>query len=203
MGIGSEFVKQIESCGYNLTNIQLKSINNSGHIVGYLTCGKYNEKTKKYVGIESFPFYWDGTIHIIPVALSINFPREDDFKIKINNNGSVLIVPYGDTTSYIWSKENGLKIISDLEGKAINDLNVVLGHNSICVDNKTIAFSELLGINDIYDMAPPYSDTFSIERIAIGREAVLEINNKGQIFCMGYMWGVWYPCILNPKGISP
>lgn len=66
IGIGSEFVKQIESYGYNLTNINSTSINNNGDIIGYLTYGKYNEKQNKYVSTESFPFYWDGNFHIIP-----------------------------------------------------------------------------------------------------------------------------------------
>ncbi len=141
--------------------------------------------------------------YIIPVSLPLSFP-EHQLIIKLNNNGFVLIVhPYDNTKSYIWNKKDGLKILPDFEGKAINDFNAVLGYHSVWFDDRPITFSELLGVNDINNIAPPYSDTYSVERIGTGRESVLEINNIGQIFCMGWVWGMWHPCVLNPIEVAP
>lgn len=199
LGLGSKFVQQIEFYGFNVTNIKITSINNNGDIVGFITNGKYNEKQKKYIGFESFSFFWDGTLHIIPVHLPLLNGQDNYFILKLNNEGYVLVSNIGDGNSYIWHKFDGLKTLDDFTGKDINDSNVVLGYNSIWLEDKFYTFADLLGVRDINNMATAYSDTYSIERISCGRDAILGLNNKGQILCMAYIWGIWHPCILDPN----
>lgn len=189
MGPGSKFTKEIEAHGYHVMAIQILSINNSGHMAGYFTNGKYNNKQKKYINIETFPFYWDGDFHLIPVNLPLDFSEHQE-KIKLNNHG-VVLVSHG-TETYLWDKQNGLQVLSNFKGFFLTDSNVVFG-SSIWRDGRNITLSELLGA-DINNLAPPFSDDYRVERIG----HVFGMNNKGQILCSGYLWGEWHPCILEP-----
>jgi len=209
MGPGSDFAKEFEVAGYHAMDIKLTSINNTGHIVGFFTNGKYNKIQKKYVAIETVPFYWDGDLHIVPVELPVNFSSyEHQLKLKLNNQGVVLIVhPFDNCQSYLWDRENGLQVLQNFAGFALNDSNEVLGWSSsggtsIWRNDRFITFSELLGVN-IHNMAPSYSESYSIERIDCGWNNMVSLNNKGQVPCIGYIWGERYPCILEPITSNP
>lgn len=192
MGPGSDFSKSIESLGFHIMEIQLMSINNKGELAGYFAYGKYNEKKKKYVRVGYECFYWDGEAHIIPLPV---FLVQEPNLMKVNNHGAVLICDfYGN---YFWRLEQGLETINNFSGSAINDSNTVLGWSSgpaIWKDGVIISIGDLLGVADIEHLAPLYSDDYAIEKLT----NFMDINNKGQILCLGYIWGDTYPCLLEP-----
>lgn len=210
MGQESEFAQNIENVGFHVMDIQLTSINNKGELVGYFGYGKYDLKKHKFVLVGYKNFFWNGDMHILPLSDSFSNNLPSPKAAKVNNNGSVLVSDFnpitGKYTSYLWDLKNGLKIIDNTCGIALNDSNTILCQEVVIKDHIYFSYSiwndgvvksldELLGVLDVNQMAPPYSDTYDIERI----ESLVNINNKGQIPCMGWIWGDQYPCMLEPN----
>lgn len=199
MGVGSEFCKQFEVLGYHVMNVTLTSINNNGEIAGYFYYGKINDKKKKYVTLGVKVFFWDGNVHILP--LSIPYPPVVE---KMNNKGAVLIGV--NSGSYLWDRDNGLKPILDFWGDSLNDSTVMLGKQlkskfdepvylpAIWKDGNIITLDGLLGVDDVNNMSPTYSETYEIECLT----DFIDINNKDQIGCSASIWKENYPCILEP-----
>lgn len=208
MGIGSEFASQIEDLGYSLISLRLMSINNKGELAGYFRYGKYNAKQRKIIAAGYKTFFWDGTVHILPLLSDSERPSI----VKLNNQGVVLAKAIGlegkkGVITYLWNRDNGLQPLLDFDGKDINDSSVILGYlkeHSCCNEyletpaiwrnGQCITLANLLGVSDLANISPPYSDTYEVERIF----DVIQINNKGQIACYGYLWGESHPCILEP-----
>lgn len=217
MGVGSEFAKQFEDLCYKIISLQLMSINNKGELAGYIRYGKYNSKQNTIVPAGYKTFFWDGSVHILPLPSDAEFPDN----VKLNYHGVVLVRTLrwkneqSIDTTYIWSINHGLQILENFYGKDINDASTVLGYitgdNGIYYVNEYgnykgyrepviwkkgqyISVASLLGVSDVNDIAPPFSDNFEVEKIY----EVIQINNKGQIACMGHVWGELHPCILEP-----
>lgn len=190
MGIGSEFSQAIEALGYHVMSIELSSVNNKGELAGNFAFGKFNEKTKKYI-VEGYKaFFWNGDLNILPL------PNDFQPTIKINNHGIAMI---NSDHCYIWDIDNGLRPILDFQGRALNDSLTVFGYSSngapgLWKNNCIYPLADLLGISDISNMAPYLSDSYDLERI----DSFNSLNNKGQIPCVGYIWGDPYPCLLEP-----
>lgn len=206
MGPGSEFAQSIENLGYHVMEIHLKSINNKGELVGYFGYGKLNTKSQNYVLVGYESFYCDGNIHIISLPIDVkSLPGE----MKVNDRGSVMIVANpspGLTKTYLWNLENGVKVIDDFYGAHLNNFDVILGqtitYGRIAIEKPLLwkngeinSFEKLIGVDDIFRMAPKFSDTYDIEGLSEFRD----MNNKGQITCQGYIWGDLYPCLLEPS----
>lgn len=209
MGTGSEFVNNLESLGYQVMDIKLMDINNRGQMAGYFCYGKYSEKQKKFVCAGFKSFLWDGAFYLLPIT-----SEEAPQTIKLNNRGVILLVDQKIDrqldrtieTSYLWDIENGLQSLVNFYGKDLNDSSTVLGFErkysnreyrefpGIWKEGQFISLADLLGFSSLYNMAPPYSDTYEIERI----DNVVSINNKGEIACEGWVWGEKHPCILKP-----
>ncbi len=205
MGPGSEFGQKIEALGYHVMEIQLMSINNKGEIAGYFAYGKFNEKKKKYVQVAKEAFFWDGDMHILQLPQNRNLVyRDEEASIKVNNLGTVMIP--SDCSTYLWDLREGLRVIDNFIGLAFNDSNILLGrtktmHEGVCFwtpsiwkDGAIIELTELLGVSDINQMSPLYSDNYGIENLS----NFSDINNKGQIPCVGSIWGDSYPCLIEP-----
>lgn len=210
MGIGSEFAQQFEELGFHVIDIKLTAINNKGELGGYLQYGKYNEKKKIYVPAGYKTFFWDGVPHILPLPSDIEAPEV----VKLNYNGVVLVrirIPDRENVhnqvTYLWDIENDLQILPDFHGNTLNDSSIVLGTirqytccreweeiPAIWKEGCCITLAELLGVSNIRNIAAPYSESYEIERI----DQVISINNKGQIVCIGCLWGESHPCILAP-----
>jgi len=213
MGKGSEFATNFESQGYHVFEIQILSINNKGELAGYFCYGRYNEKQKKYVKSGYKTFFWDGNLHVLDLASEARPPQV----LKVNNCGVLLIresiVDYFNDRvtemTHLWDVDNGLLTISDFYGTDINDSSTVLGFKKehICCrdfnsvpaiwkNGQCITIAELLNVPHLGDIAPPYSDQYLVERLH--PESFVGINNKGQIACLGTVWGEQHPCILEP-----
>jgi len=206
MGPGSEFSKSIEFLGYHIMEIRLMSINNKGELVGYFAYGKYNEKKKKYVRVGYECFYWDGDMQILPVPVELTSPPNT---MSVNNHGSIMISieQWISYTTYLSNVEVGFIKIPNFFGRVLNDANIILGYEHIDHPNLVdctaqvvwrngvvSSISELLGVTDINQLAPSYSDNYDIEALS----DFVDINNKGQIPCTGFIWGDAYPCLLEP-----
>jgi len=206
MGPNSEFSQSIEVLGYHVMSIQLLSLNNRGELAGTFSYGKFNKKTNKYIAVGSENFFWDGDIHILPK------PEEYLGIIKVNNHGVVLLYNYNKTT-YLWDKQSGFRIIDNFIGRNLNDSNTVFGETmqfearynqefpkpSVWNDGITKSLATLLGVKDISNIAPRCSDDYLIESLDFSDGCNrFDINNKGQIPCMGQIWGDQYPCLLEP-----
>ncbi|MDB2614335.1 hypothetical protein N9Y92_04185, partial [Chlamydiales bacterium] len=215
MGIGSKLYDQLESLGYTVTDINLFDFNNKGELCGNFTYGKFNKIKKELVNVGKKFFFWNGTPHIIPLDI---FYFHQFFTARINNNGKILItvtdVDYINNDvielpplSYLWSFEDGLQPLDDFIGNSINDSSVVLGYRKeytyasnfreipgIYKNGEFLSLASMLGVTDLNSLAPPFSDEYEIERI----HTIVNINNRGQIACMGIIWGETVPCILNP-----
>lgn len=216
MGEGSEFSTHFDVLGYQVMDIKLTSINNRGELAGYFCYGKYNEKQKKFVRVGYISFFWNGDLHLIQLSSDIEQPEV----VKVNNRGVVLLrnriydtckAQYIGNT-YLWDIEKGLQPLLDLYGTTLNDSSTVLGYKKEyvnCVDSRHIpaiwkdgccvTIADLLGVENINNISPPYSDTYTVE----GIDEVIEINNKGQIVCKGKLWGESFPCILEPIKSNP
>lgn len=198
MGPGSDFSKQLEILGWHVMEIQLTSINNKGELTGYFAFGKFNEKKKKYVVIGYECFYWDGELHIISLPEKMKQPPQ---VLKVNNSNSIMI-SYGNDRTYLWSLQEGSKIIENFIGFAFNDSTTLLGQSiindkfcyAIWKEGKIESLENLLGVSSIDQIAPLYSDNYAVESLRV----ILCINKKGQIPCLGLIWGDQYPCILDP-----
>jgi len=178
-------------------------LNNKGELAGYIGYGKFNEKQKKYVLTGFQAFFWDGDVHLIPLP-NIKSSLE---KMIVNHKGSILLNTNNET--YLWNKENGIKLIPNFKGSAINDHELILGTVRdpqsksdeesatpvIWKSGKVIEIAELLDVENLNNLAPAYSDTYSIEAI----KEIKALNNKGQMTCKGLIWGKWYPCIMEPS----
>lgn len=199
MGPNSKFSQEFEKKGYYILDLRLNSLNNKGEIAGEFTYGKFNERKNEYVKIGKKAFFWNDEIHVISLpADSNNFA-----KIKLNNKGTVLILTETnyEKNSYIWNLEQGLKEVSGFMACDLNDENIILGQSkymnrpAIWKDGYHISIAQLLGNKDLSNLAPPYSDTYEVERI----EKIIGLNNKGQILGIGYVWGEYHPCIIEPN----
>lgn len=198
LGIGSEFVQHIENLGFHVSDIKITSINNNGHLVGYFRYGKYNEKKKQYVDIGYKIFFWDKDMHILPIESRYAFRN-----VKINNIGSILISD--GCTTYLCDIQNNIKTFQNFMGLKLNDKNTILGERIVSNNYETEiqlyrnevfnSLSELLGVVDVKNIAPPYSDTYELESISF----VYEINNNEQILGSGVIWGDYCPCLLKSK----
>lgn len=194
-------------------DISITCINNSGELTGYFSYGKYNQKQKRFMQAGYKTFFWDGTPHLISLPSDI-FPPE---VLKVNNRGIVLvrnktldnITEYVTETTYLWSINDGFKILPDFYGNYINDNSTVLGFKKEKLDcccketieiptlwnnENFITIAELLKVENIKNISPRYSDNFSVESLS----NFVGINNKGQIACMGIIWDEQHPCILEP-----
>lgn len=213
MGLGSEFAQHFEKLGFYVMDISLTGINNKGELMGSFTYGKYHEKKKKYIAVESKSFFWNGDIHFLPNIQNTIFYFINWF--KLNNNGTVLGTRYystapnnGKVETYLWSVENGLICIPDFQGTYINDSEIVQGllqstnlqewdpsERPAIWNNGTITtLADLLEVKHLHKLAPPCSDTHEIESIYI----INSINNKGKIAGLGSIWSELYPCLLEP-----
>jgi hypothetical protein len=221
MGVGSEFAKQFEDLGYKIISIKLMSINNKGELAGYFRYGKYNQKQNKIVPAGYKTFFWNGSAHILPLLSDTEIPEI----VKLNYHGVVLVTTSKWkneqtilTTTYLWTFEHGLQILPDFYGIDLNNAPIVLGYITDYSDNKEyhvyqvyqgslvkgipaiwkngqyVTVAELLGVSDIHNIISPYSDDYEVEQIL----NIVQINNKGQIACQGYLWGENHPCILEP-----
>lgn len=206
MGPGSEFSNAIEVLGYHVMNIQLISINNKGELAGYFSYAKFNEMKKKYVVAGYKTFFWNGDVNILPL------PNDTQPGcVQLNNHGVILVNDSDqfDHISYLWDIENNLRPIADFSGITLNDSLTILGDKrikstkysegyvgvpAIWKNNQIYTIAELLGVLDINAMAPYLSDSYGLEKI----KGFYRINNKGQIPCMGWIWGDQYPCLLEP-----
>lgn len=189
----SVLVKSLEQHGYHITKINLISINDKGEFSGFFEYGKYNEQKKTMVKIGEKPFFWNRSSAYI---IDLPFEIKPYHLKKLNNNGDVLIT--NNNSSYIWNIFSGIEEIANFYAIDFNDSRTVLGGNangdySIWVNKKIISLSTLLG-KDLKDLAPPFSDSYDIEKI----HQVIGINNRGQIACLGTCWGEEHPCILTP-----
>ncbi len=201
----SEFAKQFEPLGYHVMGIRLMAINNRGELAGHISYGKYHEKQKKYVVTGNLAFFWNGEIHTLPLPLK---EAHEIKKMAINNQSNVLIKT--DHETYLWNLQDGLKLIPNFIGDAINDNNTIVGFigdngnlsdesdipvtPAIWDNGKIIKIADLLGVEDCNNMAPSFSDAYAVEAIS----RITSINNKGQMVCKGLIWGNWYPCVLEP-----
>ena len=202
MGIESDFSLQLESLGYHVLDITLLSINNKGEIAGYFTYGKFNSKKQTYIQAGFVPFFWNGEAYEISSESSLKYAPQI---MKVNNNGVVLM--QSNYTTYYWNIENGMKIISDFDAVDFNDSLVMIGYMkkfdlsgnwdgcpAIWKDGVIVSLAELLDVEDIYNISPPFSDNYEVEKIT----SIKAINNKGQILCSGQLWGDDQPCIAGP-----
>lgn len=212
MGPGSEFSQSIEALGYHVMNISLKSVNNRGELVGHFSYGKFNKKTNKYVVVGGENFFWNGDIHILP---KLEDSTTVQFDMKMNNRGVVLLYNYNET-SYLWDKESGLQKIDGFIGRALNDSNIVLGMMcnlndmtearlpAIWKEGSITTIATLLDVENISNISFPYAEDYSIEGLSFQNFSLydfglFEINNKGQIPCLGSIWGDNYPCLIEPN----
>lgn len=199
----TEFAYQFESLGFHVMSIRLMGLNNKGELIGYIGHGKFNEKQKKYVLTGYQAFFWDGDIHLISLPKNIKFPLE---KMIVNHKGTVLLNTYNET--YLWDRETGVKLIPNFKGYAMNDNEIIIGTignppcegnedsiPAIWKDEKIIRVAQLLGVDDVKNLAPAFSDNYAIEAI----KEVHGLNNKAQMTCKGLIWGKWYPFILEPS----
>lgn len=221
----SDFSKYFKSLGFCVTNLKIKAINNKGEMAGYFQYGKYSAKQKRVVPVGTKVFFWDGTAHILPIQLPVHFNEV----VKLNNK-SVVMASQSNydleeqkhiETSYLWDLESGLQILPNFYGIDLNDSKAVLGfvidYSPLCVDysgiipgcalrrrptlwkeGKYTKLATLLGVDNLESLAIPFSDAHDVEKIS----NVVGINNRGQIACMGYVWGEWHPCILEPVDIQ-
>lgn len=199
MGTGSEFSQLIESLGFHVMYVQVMSINNKGELVGCFGYGKYNEKKKKYVTVGSKVFFWNGDMNILPLPETWSLDH-----LKVNNHGTVMISNSWQT--YLWDIQEGIRFIDNFSGLTLNDSTILVGSASVPYKDSTvyspaiwkagniISLAELLNVGNIFEMAPRYSDDYAIESL----DQVIDINNKGQIPCMGSIWGDRYPCLIEP-----
>lgn len=202
MGWGSEFAQQIEALGYHVMGITLMSINNKGELAGCFHFGKYNEKQQRFVSAGYRTFFWDGDIHEISLPTSLQY---QPYRMQLNNRGVVLLRT--DNESYLWSLEKGLQPLVGFNGDKLNDSSVVLGYKNdisggvpaIWREGNVTTIADLLGVENIYNMAPPYSDNYAIERL----DSIVDLNNNGQIVCNGWLWGERHPCLLEPIKKTP
>lgn len=203
MGIESDLSLQLESLGYYVLDITLLSINNKGEIAGYFTYGKFNSKKQAYVQAGFVPFFWNGEAHEIASENPLKYAPQ---MMKVNNNGVVMM--QSNFTTYYWNIENGMKIISGFDAVDFNDSLVMIGYMkkfdvsgnwdscpAIWKNGVITSLAELLGVEDIYNIAPPFSDNYEIEKIT----SINAINTKGQILCSGQLWGDDQPCIAGPS----
>jgi len=211
MGTSTDFSKNFEELGYHIMDLQISSINNNGELAGYFCYGKFSEKRNQYVKAGYKAFFWNGDIHIIDLQSGNEPPNV----LKVNNMGVVLLTEdirdeYHDTmeVTYLWDLNNGLKSLINFRGIDLNDSSIVLGDKreynrcdwyrvpAIWKNDQCLTIAELLGVSNIENMAPPYSDEYLIEKLDI--ESFAGINNQGQIVCIGTLWGEQHPCILKP-----
>lgn len=206
LGIGSDFSYNSEFLGYHMMDLNVCAINDKNQLIGTFSYGKLHPTKNKYVKVGTISFFWDGKIHFLPENISA---------FGLNNKGLVLarkappLFGWSDET-YLWDLEGGLRYLPGFIGWAINDSSVVLGekdeevvdHSGMVVKNPAIwregaiiTLADLLGVESIYSLAPPYSDSYSIEALS---KVAYSINSKGQITCMGIIWGDSYPVILEP-----
>lgn len=207
LGPGSEFLNKLVALGDYVMGVTLMSINNKGDIAGCYHYGKFNERQQRYVSVGFKAFVWNGEFHLIPLSETLT---QLPYKLKINNRGTLLLRTNKDT--YLWNSKKGIQLLPGFNGIALNDASTVLGFKRISskIDSnevpaiwrkdKIITLAKLLGISDVTNMAPSFSDTYQVERL----ETILDINNNGQILCTGLLWGEKHPCILQPvENINP
>lgn len=205
MGPDSKLAKQIEDLGYYVRDICLTSINNKGEIVGFFTCGKYNAIKKKYINTGFVSFFWNGDVH--PIYLEGMDPLMHFPNILQINNQSIVMISSGRST-YLWDKENGVKTI-DFDGQMINDNNVILGRSNARIplgpddwENPQAIWKNgivknltgLLGVKDLRNMSPRFSDTYSVEKL----DRATAINNSEEIVCEGVIWNESHPVLISP-----
>lgn len=198
MGPGSEFASQFEVLGYHVMEIRLLTINNKGELAGVFCYGKYNQKTKKYVTVGQKLFFWDGDVHVLPIEHS------SVSTMSLNNKGELMIC--GDYTC-IWNIMEELIYIPGFKGRKINDQSVVLGSAiseeetlpAIWKNGSVNTIAQLLDVENVLDIGPPYSDDYLIE----GLYGFEDLNNQGQLLCTGTIWGDPYPCLLSPIKAAP
>lgn len=202
MGTDSEFAKKFESLGYNITGMHLNAINNKGEIAGSFSYKKYNRKKDRMMDAGFKLFFWDGDIHVIEDEIFYRRYSSSNI-LKLNNNGVLLIQSYINDVpvSFLWSLNSILQSRANFSGTSLNDELTVLGYISrdpyvwaIWKNGKCNTIADLLDVESIFDLAPPYGDSCSIE----GIENLIEINNKEQIIGTCRIWGENHPCILQP-----
>lgn len=203
---------------YLINDFCITSINNNDEICGLFYYGKYNKYTNKIVK-TGFKVFVHSKDDFRILDLSEKCPSDYEINhalVQINEKGSVLITttpqslnPTKEKTTYLtilWNKNNELNFIHDFEGISFNNADTILGYSqhindndirripAIYKNNKITFLAEMLGVKNLYSMAPKYSDEYLIESIS----GFININNKGQIACKAKIWDIEHPCILNP-----
>jgi hypothetical protein len=99
--------------------------------------------------------------------------------------------------------KHGIKFISNFSGETFNDSSTILGYKkdeqikdhsqdnttfsipAIWRDGDIITIAELLGVENLNQISPPFSDNYTVEMV----NQCLDINNTGQILCWVTIWG--------------
>ncbi|MFV0339395.1 MAG: hypothetical protein ACK5MA_02015, partial [Parachlamydiaceae bacterium] len=207
LGPGSDFAKGFDDIGLYPIKIEVKDINNQGHIVGKVHYGKYNELTGKYVKVGCCNFFWNESFHLIKISNCGIFET-----MKLNEEDDVLLCDGSSKyQTFIWNLKSNLQKVDRFRGIDFNDHRIIIGFAQVeqkggqlkivpgvFVNDKTYTIAELLGVDDVKWLTTPYSDHYEAEKLI----RLVAINNMDQIAAECTVWDDIYPCILQLKDLE-
>lgn len=200
------FMSQFRSQGIFPTNFQIQAINDVGNFAGTFRPMLGSPLRPKFVPGPVTPFVVvDGVLNI----LSVNCldKTESGFYVKkINNNNTVIIESHDDTYShvYVWTYKDKVEKLSRARALDLNNQDEVLAMQSVNSENsydRPIVWRKSC-ISPI-DAGIPFKSY--VEHSSYHPDGsfdcileLLSINDDGEIFGTGSVWGEKHPIKLTP-----